>query len=72
VKLDVANNLKLSDEEEKVAGDGGAAIDQNLEEGNDQPQNKKSRLNFFKGFLPKYFDSEWSYAKFKIPSHDNS
>jgi hypothetical protein len=23
VKLDVANNLKLSDEEEKIAGDGG-------------------------------------------------
>jgi len=36
VKLDVANNLKLSDEEEKVAGDGGVAPDQNnLEEGND-------------------------------------
>lgn len=36
MKLDVANNLKLSDEEEKVAGDGGAALDQNnQEEGND-------------------------------------
>jgi len=27
VKLDVANNLKLSDEEEKVAGDGGIPPD---------------------------------------------
>jgi WD40 repeat protein len=74
VKLDVANNLKLSDEEEKIAGDGGviAPDTNNQEEGNDQPQNKKSRFNLFKGFLPKYFDSEWSYAKFKMPSNDNS
>jgi len=29
--------------------------------------NSKSNLSFMKGFLPKYFSSEWSYAQFRIP-----
>lgn len=38
----------------------------------DKPENKKSKLNFIKGILPKYFDSEWSYGRFKVPNDDNS
>ena len=38
----------------------------------ERPENKKSKLNFIKGILPKYFDSEWSFARFKLPSDDNS
>ncbi len=29
--------------------------------------NSTSSLGFFKGILPKYFSSEWSYAQFRIP-----
>ena len=32
------------------------------------PANKKSKLDFMKGILPKYFDSSWSYARFRIPT----
>lgn len=28
--------------------------------------NKGSSLSFMKGFLPKYFSSEWSYAQFRV------
>ena len=35
-------------------------------------ENKKSKLNFIKGILPKYFDSAWSYGRFKVPNEDNS
>ena len=38
----------------------------------DRPENKKSKLNFIKGILPRYFDSEWSYGRFKVPNDDNS
>ena len=30
------------------------------------PANQKSKFNFMKGILPKYFDSHWSYARFKL------
>jgi len=36
-----------------------------------RPANKKSKLNFISGILP-YFDSEWSYGRFKVPNDDNS
>jgi hypothetical protein len=26
-----------------------------------------NRLSFMKKILPKYFDSEWSYAQFRVP-----
>lgn len=28
--------------------------------------NTKSMFSFMKGILPSYFDSEWSYAQFRI------
>lgn len=59
VKLDPQNAIKLTDEE---------AADQ---DDDNRPENKKSRLNLFKG-IHKYFDSEWSYARFKVPNEDNS
>jgi hypothetical protein len=30
-------------------------------------ENKASAFSFVKGFLPKYFSSEWSLAQFKLP-----
>jgi WD40 repeat protein len=30
-------------------------------------KNPKSSLSFMKGFLPKYFSSEWSFAQFRVP-----
>ena len=63
-KLDAANAIKLSDEEAKV-------VDPE-DQGGDVLENKKSKFNFMKGILPKYFDSEWSFARFKLPSDDNS
>ena len=60
VKLDNPNAIKLSDEDAKM----------NDDEEHDKPENKKSKLNFIKGILPKYFDSEWSYARFKLPNDD--
>jgi len=29
--------------------------------------NPKSNFSFMKGFLPKYFSSEWSFAQFRVP-----
>lgn len=29
-------------------------------------QNQKSMFSFMKGVLPKYFDSEWSFAQFRV------
>ena len=37
-----------------------------------KPANKKSKMGFFKGILPKVFGAEYSHSKFKIPSDDNS
>ena len=54
--------IKLSDEDAKV----------NEDEEHDKKENKKSKLNFIKGMLPKYFDSEWSFARFKVPGEDAS
>jgi hypothetical protein len=30
-------------------------------------KNAQSALSFMKGFLPKYFSSEWSFAQFRLP-----
>jgi hypothetical protein len=59
-KYDTLNGIKLADEDQKVQDD------------DDQPENKKSKLSMFKGILPKYFESEWSFAKFRIPKSDTS
>jgi WD40 repeat protein len=69
-KLDHNDGIKLSDEEEtKILNN----EDEDGQKGDaDRPQNKKSKLNFISGILPKYFDSEWSYGRFKIPNDDNS
>jgi len=32
-----------------------------------EPENPTSNLTMFKGMLPKYFSSEWSFAQFRIP-----
>lgn len=56
IKADAAG-IKLSDEEAKVE--------------EDRPENKKSGLKFMKG-ISNYFDSEWSFARFKIPNDDIS
>ena len=69
-KHDHDTGIKLSDEEEtKTVQD-----EPNKEEKNeaDRPQNKKSKLNFISRVLPKYFESEWSYGRFKVPNDDNS
>jgi WD repeat-containing protein 45 len=60
IKADSAG-IKLSDEEAKA---------ENSED--NRPENKKSGFKFLKGIGVTYFDSEWSFAKFKIPNDDNS
>jgi WD40 repeat protein len=60
IKADSQTGIKLSDEEGKAdPGD------------EKRPENKKSAVKFLKG-ISTYFDSEWSFAKFKIPNDDNS
>jgi len=62
--------IKLTDEEAKIMP---PEEEVDLDKiGGDRPENKKSKLNFIKGILPKYFDSEWSYGRFKVPNEDNS
>jgi WD40 repeat protein len=34
---------------------------------NGSTSNPKSGLSFIKGFLPKYFSSEWSFAQYRVP-----
>jgi len=34
---------------------------------NSSASNPKSGLSFIKGFLPKYFSSEWSFAQYRVP-----
>jgi hypothetical protein len=52
----------LSDEEAKI----------DPKQGDEEiSQNKKSGLRFLKG-ISSYFDSEWSYARFRVPNDDNS
>jgi len=64
VKLDQPNNaIKLSDEEGKIE-------DEPEGEGGDRPRNNRSRWGFIRGIVP-YFDSEWSYGKFKVPGDSN-
>lgn len=60
VKADSAG-IKISDEEAKA--------DTNQD---NLPENNKSKFKFLKGIGVTYFDSEWSFAKFKIPNDDNS
>jgi hypothetical protein len=36
-------------------------------QGVDGSRNAQSALSFMKGFLPKYFSSEWSFAQFRLP-----
>ena len=53
------DGIKLSDEEAKATNE------------DNRPENKKSTMKFLKG-ISTYFDSEWSFARFKIPNDDNS
>ena len=70
-KHDHEAGIKLSDEEEtKVVHEEGDNEEKKIEI--DRPANKKSKLNFISGILPKYFDSEWSFGRFKVPNDDNS
>lgn len=67
VNANVDQEVKLTDEEAKIQPPEGEE-----EDPKDRPENKKSKLNFIKGILPKYFDSAWSYGRFKVPNEDNS
>jgi len=70
-KYDTSAGIKLSDEEEnKVMPN--EEEDSKKDGDENRPANKKSKLNFISGLLPKYFDSEWSYGRFKVPNDDNS
>lgn len=69
-KYDTTAGIKLSDEEENKVM---PAADEDDPKGDaNRPANKKSKLGFISGILPKYFDSEWSYGRFKVPNDDNS
>lgn len=71
-KHDHEAGIKLSDEEDTKAQQDEVADGE--EKGTEiaRPANKKSKLNFISGILPKYFDSEWSFGRFKVPNDDNS
>ena len=72
-KYDHDAGIKLSDEEEqKVIPPEEFDEEKKAEDGDNRPQNKKSKFNFISGLLPKYFDSEWSFGRFKVPNADNS
>lgn len=64
-KLEKKGAIKLSDEEAKIA------VPDEEQEDEARPENKKSKFSFIKG-ISKYFDSEWSFARFKIPGEDSS
>ena len=63
--------IKLSDEGEVAAM---IEVEEEAKRLNDKdrPENKKSLLSAISGILPKYFDSEWSFGRFKVPNEDNS
>lgn len=44
-----------------------AAAGETSTQGMDGSKNAQSALSFMKGFLPKYFSSEWSFAQFRLP-----
>jgi hypothetical protein len=70
-KYDTSAGIKLSDEEENKVM---PSEEEDLKKDGDElrPANKKSKVNFLSGILGKYFDSEWSYGRFKVPNDDNS
>lgn len=43
-----------------------------IEAGSPVKTDSKSGLSFMKGVLPKYFSSEWSFAKFAIPNFNSN
>ena len=59
----------MSPEEEVKAVD--EEFESDKKDTTDKPENKKSRLHFMKSMLPKYFEGEWSFARFKVPTDDN-
>ena len=71
-KYDHDAGIKLSDEEDTKGLPQGENDEEKKTIDGDRPLNKKSKLNFISGILPKYFDSEWSFGRFKVPNADNS
>jgi len=71
-KYDHEAGIKLSDEEESKMVSNNEENEEDKKNEGERPQNKKSKFNFISGILPKYFDSEWSFGRFKVPNADNS
>ena len=53
-------NVKVEEEEEEEDDE------KKKKKKKKKSKNKSSRLSFMKGMLPKYFSSEWSFAKFRV------
>lgn len=63
-------NVKLDQQKEETKGGVQSTLGPDSTKDEFIKANPKSRLSIIKGILPKYFDSEWSFAKFIVPNED--